>query len=162
MILTAAEVAAFFGVDRRTVSNWLNESPAIPSWKDGKVRKFDSVAVTEWRDARVGETRRIDSTLDEARIRKLTAEAALAELELAERERLVVSIDEMERLLSAPLYRLRAQLLVLPSKWAPALVGCRTIADAQTRLEAAVSEAMLTLAETGDDDGDEDDDAGGA
>lgn len=83
--------------------------------------------------------------------RRLELEVRTAELELAERERRLVSIDYMERQTAELLQRLRAKLLNFPSKWAPAMVGLRTIAEAQTRLEPAIAEAMQSLAETGED-----------
>ncbi len=47
--------------------------------------------------------------------------------------------------------RLRAKLLNMPSKWAPAMVGCRTVPEALTRLEPAVADAMEELGSTADD-----------
>lgn len=85
-------------------------------------------------------------------LRKLEAEVRILEVKLAKEEGSVVSLDDLEKLLSAPLYRLRAKMLAMPSKWAPSLVGCRTIAEAQARLEAAIEEAMLALSEEGDED----------
>ncbi len=85
-------------------------------------------------------------------LRKLEAEVRILEVKLAKEEGSVIALDDLERLLSAPLYRLRAKMLSLPSKWAPSLVGCRTIAEAQARLEAAVEEAMMALSEEGEED----------
>ena len=89
-------------------------------------------------------------------IRKMEAEVRILEVKLAKEEGSVVTLDDLEKLLSAPLYRLRAKLLALPSKWAPALVGCRTIAEAQSRIEAAVEEAMRALSEEGEEDPEDD------
>lgn len=83
--------------------------------------------------------------------RRLDLEVRTAELELAEKERRLVSIDYLEQQTSGLLQRLRAKLLNFPSKWAPAMVGLRTIAEAQARLEPAIAEAMQSLSETGED-----------
>jgi hypothetical protein len=92
-------------------------------------------------------------------LRKMEAEVRILEVKLAKEEGSVVTLDDLERLLSAPLYRLRAKLLAMPSKWAPSLVGCRTIAEAQARIEAAVEEAMVALSEEGDEDASDADEA---
>lgn len=96
-------------------------------------------------------------TLEDARRRKTEAEASLAEMELAREQGRMISVDDLEEMLSGPLYRLRAKLLNLPTKWAPALVGCRTIAEAQARLESSVEEAMRSLADDDDDEHSDDD-----
>lgn len=85
-------------------------------------------------------------------VRKLEAEVRILEVKLAKEEGSVIALDDLEQLLSAPLYRLRAKLLAMPSKWAPSLVGCRTIAEAQARLEAAIEEAVVALSEEGEED----------
>ena len=84
-------------------------------------------------------------------LRKLEAEVRMAEVKLAKEEGSVVTLDDMDKMLAAPLYELRAKLLALPSKWAPSMVGCRTIAEAQARLDVAVEEAMQALSSVGDE-----------
>jgi phage terminase Nu1 subunit (DNA packaging protein) len=83
--------------------------------------------------------------------RKLEIEVRRAELDLGREEGSLVTIDYMEQQLEAMLQRLRAKLLNFPAKWAPALVGMRSIAEAQARLEPALHEAMEALTETGED-----------
>jgi hypothetical protein len=57
----------------------------------------------------------------------------------------------MERQLTGVLSRVRAQLLNMPGKYAPTMVGVRTIAEAQTRIESMVAEAMAAMMEIGED-----------
>lgn len=82
---------------------------------------------------------------DEARTRKMAAEARLAELELAAAERRMVPAEETDQVVDALLTQLRSQLVTLPQRHAPQVVGLRTIVEAQTRLEAAIEEVMGAL-----------------
>ena len=83
--------------------------------------------------------------------RKLLAETRLAEMELSEREGQLVTLEYMETQVAGICQRVRAVLLSVPGKWAPALVGCKTVPDAMTRLRPAVHEALEALAEVGED-----------
>jgi phage terminase Nu1 subunit (DNA packaging protein) len=83
--------------------------------------------------------------------RKLEAETRLQEIELEKEEGQLVALDYMERQLTGVLSRVRAQLLNMPGKYAPTMVGVRTIAEAQTRIESMVAEAMAAMMEIGED-----------
>lgn len=150
------ELARILGVDERTIQRWHKDG--LPRHGEGRGIRYPLTECIAWvrqrdREQVEAQTERGAPTdYDEAKARKMAAEAELAELELARARGTIVTVDDVERMLSAPLYRLRAKLLNLPSKWSPSLVGCRTIAEAQTRLEAAVEEAMLSLSEEGEED----------
>jgi len=89
----------------------------------------------------------------------MAAEARLAELALAREEGQLLTVEDFERELSRPLDRLRAQLLNMPSRWAPQTVGCRTILESQAQWEAAVREAIDVMRrDLLEDDADEDHD----
>lgn len=148
------EIAEILGLTTRQIRNL--EGEGMPHRAEGNRKLYPLPGAVQWYYQREI-ARAMPTDFEEAKARKMAAEAALAELELAQAEGRIVTVDDMEKMLSSPLYRLRAKMLSLPSKWAPSLVGCRTVAEAQTRLEAAVEEAMLALAETGEEaDGDED------
>lgn len=148
--ITQAEVAKRLDVSSR----WVRELTAMPREPQG----YPWPECLHWfieyqSDKKAGLTAETEEgSLD---LRKLEAEVRILEVKLAKEEGSVVSLDDMEKLLAAPLYRLRAKLLAMPSKWAPSLVGCRTIAEAQARLEAAIEEAMQSLSEAGDEDPDD-------
>lgn len=84
-------------------------------------------------------------------LRKLAAEVRRSEILLSHDEGRLVTLDYMEQQLQASLERVRARLQNVAGKWAPALVGLRSISEAQARLEPAVAEVMQALTETGDD-----------
>src|ERR1041385_9237793 len=84
MRLTAYQLAEYYGVDERTVTNWVNSKPPCPSRKEGGRRYFDSVQVAAWREAKV-KARAAGEELDfeKAKARKMAADAELAEMEVA-------------------------------------------------------------------------------
>ncbi|HEX6925694.1 MAG TPA: hypothetical protein VF167_09690 [Longimicrobiaceae bacterium] len=145
--LTQAELAKRLDVSTR----WIRELRGMPREPQG----YPWPECLHWFiEYQSDKKARINEETEEGslELRKLEAEVRILEVKLAKEEGSVVSLDDLEKLLSAPLYRLRAKLLAMPSKWAPALVGCRTIAEAQARLEAAVEEAMRSLSEEGEED----------
>lgn len=101
--------------------------------------------------------------LTAARVRKMAAEARLAELALAREEGQLLTVVDFERELAKPLDRLRARLLNMPSRWAPQTVGCRTILESQAQWEAAIREAIDVMRrDLLEDDDDEEHDGNGS
>lgn len=88
-------------------------------------------------------------------MRKLEAEVRMAELKLAQAEGRLLSIEDLETELSAPLYRIRVRLLNLPTRGAPLLVGCETLQQARACLEELVHEILEELGTLGEDAADE-------
>lgn len=91
------------------------------------------------------------STLDEARRRKTEAEAKLAEFEVAKAEGELVTVSEAASQVEQLLDRLRARILAVPGKYAPQLLGKRTMAEAVGALETITAELMADLAGTVDE-----------
>lgn len=102
MIVGVKELAQRYEVDRRTVTNWVNSTPACPSWKDGNDRKFDTLKVDEWKTARaVAEavaniSREPPTDIADAERRKAIADAMLAEIRVAKEEGSVIPIETHE------------------------------------------------------------------
>ena len=157
MIVDAKTLCEVYNVDRRTVTNWLNEEPPCPSHMKGRKRQFDTSKVAAWRESKAetrGEEsagRRPPADYEDAKARKLSAEAKLAELELAQKESELIPMDVHESRLATICDRLRAKLLNLPGKAAPHLVGRRSVQEALLVLEPAVAEAMQALVDTADE-----------
>jgi len=102
----------------------------------------------KWRDAETAAQIRKESSpgdFEEARTRKMAAEAELAEMELArERGELVAVVDVGARL-ARVLERVRARFVAFPGKLAPRLVGLDTAMEARGVLEQAVGEVLSEL-----------------
>lgn len=75
-----------------------------------------------------------------------------AELGLAREEATLVTVDYLEQQVARLCERLAATCRAIPGKWAPQVVGLRTIAEGQTRLEEITRELLGALTETGEDE----------
>ncbi|HEX2526895.1 MAG TPA: hypothetical protein VHL31_11455, partial [Geminicoccus sp.] len=141
-------LAAELGLDRRTVAKRLALATPHSVAPDGSPRWLLPEAIRVL-FAIQDDRRRID--FDEARQRKVAAEAQLAELELARQRGEVVAIEdvgvELERCYSA----VRNRLMAMPPKLAPLLCP-EDPAVAQRLLEAAVVQALAELSEAEPDD----------
>ena len=141
-------LATELGLDRRTVAKRLALVTPHSLASDGSPRWRLNDAIKALFEIG-GSRQRID--LDEARQRKLAAEAQLAELELARQQGLVVAIEdvgvELERCYSA----VRSRLMAMPPKLAPLLCPDDP-ATAQTMIEAVVIEALTELSEGAGDE----------
>lgn len=116
--------------------------------------QYDSDACWRWYvEFKVQDASRGERTANEAlaRTRKLEADAMLTELAVEERRGSLVTVDYMAQQLERIAQRLRARLLAVPGKWAPSLVGIRTIPEAQMRLDEAIGECLKAMTETGED-----------
>src|SRR5690349_5231083 len=108
-----------YGVDRRTVTNWLNEDPACPSkqGKAGRAREFDTAAVARWYGDRAArkavkehESQRPASTINIAdeEARKAKADADIAEMKRDQMRGELVPIAEFRRVVERLCGLLRA------------------------------------------------------
>ena len=108
---TLQKMAVVFGVDQRTVRKWIDQG--IPSRKDSHGHwVLNSAETAAWlkgreRVAALGEVCSLD--IQEARKRKIAAEARIAEVAAAEREGAVVAIADFEASLAAMIGAARAK-----------------------------------------------------
>jgi phage terminase Nu1 subunit (DNA packaging protein) len=123
MICGAVELADFYGVEKRTITNWVNSTPPCPSWKDGTARKFDTRKVDEWRIARaVAEamsnvSRTPPDSIAEAELRKAIADAVLAEIKAAREEGDVIPKDVLEQVVGELGDRAMAVVQNIPDRY---------------------------------------------
>lgn len=87
----------------------------------------------------------IGSPYDEARTRKITAEAEIAELELAKVKAVLVAADDVVEAWMDVLNALRGKLLSIPSKAAPMLAVESEPTACQGICEALINEALEEL-----------------
>lgn len=88
----------------------------------------------------------LGSDYDQARTRKMEADAAIAEIELQKAQKLLVKADDVEKVWSTILFAVRAKLLAIPSKAAPVLALENDVAVIKDILDNAVGEALAELA----------------
>lgn len=145
--INKSEVADVFGVSLQTVDQWVRKG--LSCTKSGQEVLFNSAAVVAFlelqAEARAAASSR-PADAEEARARKLAAEAELAEMERDERRGQLIPISVVERVVSEEYAAVRAKLLSLPGKLAPLVaieddeVTCRDL------IERGVTEALDELA----------------
>ena len=102
MICSPTQLADFYGVETRTITNWINSEPPCPSWKEGSHRKFDTVKVAEWYAAQAVSravsniSREPPTDLSDAERRKAVADAMLAEIKVAKEEGSIIPVEVHE------------------------------------------------------------------
>jgi hypothetical protein len=153
--VSASKIAKLLGRDRGTITRWLEagapgDLPSLVKWlvaqAQARARAPLERRVAEL-EAEIGAgSSRV--TEAEARRRKRVAEAQLAELELAFRTGRALDADEVTRLITATMSTVRSRVL-LTRTVAPEIRATTTDAEAVSRLEAALREALADLAQLG-------------
>ena len=88
----------------------------------------------------------IGSSYDEARTRKINAEAEIAELELQRIKATMCFTADVVKAWESVLHACRAKLLAVPTKMAPIVSGISDTGMVKDRLEDAIREALDELA----------------
>jgi hypothetical protein len=88
----------------------------------------------------------IGSSYDEARTRKINAEAEIAELELAKIRGTLCMTDDVVKAWESVLHACKAKLLGLPTKMAPVLSNINDTALIKNHIELGIREALEELA----------------
>jgi phage terminase Nu1 subunit (DNA packaging protein) len=148
-----ADLAQLMGVSSVTIGQWVSKGcPYVQKGALGKSWVFDVPEVVSWREEQValqavGDTKSLD--IEEARRRKVAAEAALTELDLAKRKGELVEIEDVAQSVGEDYANLRAKLLSLPVKLAPQAAGISDAAELQDLAESLVHEALEELVSDG-------------
>ncbi|MEM9302509.1 MAG: terminase small subunit [Pseudomonadota bacterium] len=149
MQVNLSECAEFFGVQLNTIKAWVNKgAPVIQRGGKGTPWKLDTVEVYEWREAAIREDAlgSIDFTdYEEARRRKIAAEAAMAELELMKARGELLVIEEVIADQAARDANMRARVLGIGAKIAPLIEGM-SVNERRTEIDRACREALAELA----------------
>ncbi|MGQ7247212.1 helix-turn-helix domain-containing protein [Halomonas sp. V046] len=156
------ELAETFGVSLNTISSWVrNGCPFDQKGRQGKPWKFNTRDVSEWLRDQARMEAAGEAPLDEydLKLRKLAAETAQAELELAAARKQVAPIEEFERARALENATVRANVMNVPSRVVSQLIGetdegrFKQILAAELiqALEAA-ADADIELGEGDDDD----------
>jgi hypothetical protein len=126
------------------VGQWGAKPNAPTKVKNGH-RVYDWPAFPIWYRTELQRNREKPTTFEDARTRKMTAEAELAELELAKARSELLTIADLERIVTTDYTKLRARLQALTGKLAPDVVGLKSVADATRAIEPLIREAMEEL-----------------
>lgn len=148
---TRAGIASVFGVALPTVDGWVrNGCPFVQRGSRGVEWQFNTADVSKWLQTRAREEASGESVADEAELkrRKLAAETAKAELELAKAKGDVAPIREFERAQSMMMAAIRANVMQVPSRAVLQLLGETSEAEFKAKLRAELVLALETAAES--------------
>jgi phage terminase Nu1 subunit (DNA packaging protein) len=149
--VTTNELCGIFGITKQSVYEWIKEGcPTTHNGGQGtgKSYKFDTAAVAAWMQkravAKAGGSGAMSK--DEAQIRKLSAEAELAELELAKKKELVADLDEVERALANKFAEVGSRLRKVPERCVMRIIGENDETYIKKVILAEIDECLESLA----------------
>jgi hypothetical protein len=140
------DLAKAMGVKTVAVRNW--EVDGIPEPKIVGKRKFYNLpAVIKWRHERAAAGRPASQrrSTEEARTRKLEAEASLAEIELAKKRDQVVEISIAMKAFSDAMSACRSRLLSIGASVAPRIELAPDVASRKEMIDDAIIEALYEI-----------------
>lgn len=120
------EIAEIFGVADTTVDQWIRRGcPILQRGAKGIQWQINTADVAEWLKQRAVEDVSGDTLADESELkrRKLAAETAKAELELAKVKGEVVPLRQLERALSNTFAEVKTNMRNVPGRVATSLIG---------------------------------------
>lgn len=161
-----AGLAEIFGVSMPTVDSWVRGGcPVLKRGGRGLEWQFDTAAIAIWLRERAVTDATGATQADEAELkrRKLAAETAVAELDLAKAKGLVAPLDQIERNMARAFAELRANLRNIPGNIVSVLIGetdertfKRVLLQEIDQALEALADADLTAEEDDEEyDGDE-------
>lgn len=121
IVLSLDKTAEVFGVNRRTLSEWV--SAGCPAHKIGQAWKLDSAEVSTWLRERQEKKNGGGSETDELDLRERKAKTTLAELKTQRELNLVLDRAEVRSAFQAIGHIFSSARESLPSQWAVLLVG---------------------------------------
>jgi phage terminase Nu1 subunit (DNA packaging protein) len=146
------ELANFLEVAETTIDRWVAREgcPIENRPGQGKAATYSSGDVVRWwieREVKKAEARAESGSddLDALRARKLELDAELRALQLAKEKGEVCNLAELERALSTIVIHCRTQLLALPQRLAPLLVGETDETRLKQVIQAEVRQALTEL-----------------
>lgn len=139
---TVSSLAVEFNLDRRTVAQRLKVIEPIEVKGRVKKYKLDDAA-----KAIIGQVQTGGGIVsyDEARARKIAAEAELAEIELSKERGDVLHIDEITNINNEIYGNFRAKLLAIPARTAPDVFASKNVKEAKGLLRQAINDALEEL-----------------
>jgi len=144
-----SELAETFGKSLPTISAWVKSGcPVVERGRQGREWVFDTADVAGWLEQRAVaavEGQSVLMDIEEARRRKLVAEAIMAEADADQRLGQLILVADAVEMFSAECATIRTRLLSIPSGWSPAVHRCKTVAEVYSVLERAVIEALEGL-----------------
>lgn len=136
-IVGQAEICRIFGISSTTFASWMKSgAPYIEKGAKGRPWKVNTREISDWLRAREIELSPSADNSDERELkrRKLAAETAKVELELARVRGEVVPLAQLERALANTFAEIKTNIRSVPSRVATAIIG----ESNETRIKAVI------------------------
>jgi phage terminase Nu1 subunit (DNA packaging protein) len=159
--VTRIEIADLFGVSHTTVDAWIKRGmPVLQRGSRGKAWQINTAEVSAWLEQRAKESAAGGDQADERELkrRKLAAETAKVELELARVRGEVVPLAQLERALANTFAEVKTNLRSVPSRVATAIIGEETEARIKAVILKEIDQALEALGDFDLEEPDSDDD----
>ena len=152
-IVTLDEASVLSGRSPTTIKGWITragESFVIERAGSGRPWQIDFPAMLRWREQQLIATEGDAAKLDyeEARRRKVAAEALMAEQEAAMRAGELIPKEDVVAGMQTVFAHVKARMLAIPVKLAPSLVMIETVAVIKAKITEAIHDALKELSET--------------
>ena len=152
-ILTLEEASVLSGRSPTTIKGWINragESFVIERAGPGRPWQIDFPAMLRWREEQLtapeGDAVKLD--YEEARRRKVAAEALLAEQEAAMRAGELIPKEDVVSGMQTVFAHVKARMLAIPTKLVPVIDLLETTAEKKDKITEAIKDALDELSET--------------
>lgn len=149
-VVTRTALAEHFGVSATSVDHWVRTGcPVVQRGAKGKPWQFNTVDVMDWRLDKVREEATGSAPADEQELRrrKLAAQTAQAELDLAKAKGEVAPLDQIERGVSRAFAEVKASIRNVPSRAARLLIGETDETRFKAVLLSELDQALEALAD---------------
>lgn len=163
--ITQQELAPILGVTTREIRNLYDRGLPFTIGEKNR-REHDVGECVAWYLKFKIDDKKTDpgkAATADLQLRRLQIEVQQAELALATDRKNLVSVDYLENQVARINEAVRSRILNLPGRAGPVLVGCKTIAEVQIRMQSLIDELLQSLTAIGDDEeldvDDEDEDA---
>lgn len=141
--ITTSEAARRLGMTVQAVGVWAQRSDAPTVTRKGK-RLCLWPKFPAWHREQISKPQ-TPADFDEAKTRKLSAEAELAEYQLAQARGEFIAVADLDAKIGPVFDTFRAKLLAIPGRLAPHVVACKDIADARDLLERELAVVLAEL-----------------
>lgn len=141
---SVSALAVEFGLDRRTVAQRLNNVEPAQVKGRGKKYKLQDAAKAIIGQVDVGNG---ILSYDEARARKMAAEAELSEIELQKERGDVLPIEIVNAINNEIYSNFRAKLLAIPARTAPDVFASSNVTEAKALMRKNVNDVLQELSD---------------
>ena len=142
--VTMRDAAKRLGMTDAGLGQWAARPDAPVVLKKGR-RYALWPAFPVWYRQQLQRDREKPANFEDAKGRKMQAEAELAELELATRRSQLVAVELYREEIRGVVRTIRAQLLAVPGRYAPRTAGLATLPESQRAWDAAVRDILNDL-----------------